>query len=171
VTDALHPEVGGALGLLILGATLVVPNGIAIWRGLRSTAWRFTHGKITADGWSVDFGAQGTRGAGPMFGPTVRYAYVVDGVTYEGTRVSFARTVPVMTGWSKPLFRAPPDIRAGLRTKDRVEVLYDPERPADAVLRPGVSVGFWLLALAGLVTLGLGLSFAMSAFEQLRAPI
>ncbi|HTK55556.1 MAG TPA: DUF3592 domain-containing protein [Gemmatimonadales bacterium] len=150
-----HPEVGVTLGLLAFGGTLTVSTGIKIWRGLRSQRWERVPGHITSSQVLSDLPGSSTRYT--TKGPMVRYGYRVGGQIFEGSRISFARSVAVGGTPFEPIFGQAPDLLAGLRTGDECEVWYDPADPSRAVLRPGVSAGFWLLFIGGLAPFLLGL--------------
>lgn len=158
--DAVHPEIGAILAFTAIGLSLTVPNGIAIWRGWRATEWRETMGRIVADELSIDTYGEDrdlTRG------PTVRYYYEVEGVGYDGHRISFARSVPVLSRWNRPLWGESADVRAGLREGTEVKVWYHPAHPDRAVLRPGVDPGFILLYMAGVGALVIAALLVASA--------
>lgn len=130
----------------MVGLGFAVPNAIAVWRGLQAQLWRQTRGRIISGGLTFDsYGDDRdiTRG------PVVEYTFRALGQDHVGTHISFARTVPVWSRWSTPVFGPPVDVMAGLREGDEVDVWFDPEDPSRAVLRPGVDYGFVLLVLFG----------------------
>ena len=155
------------MGLLLLGGGLSAQSAFTIWRGWRTRDWRKTEGRIVAEGWSRD---TFTADKDVTIGPTVRYRYTVDGVHLEGTRISFARTVPVVSNWTRRIGGPYVDPQAGLHINDRVEVWYDPDDPLNAVLRPGVSAGYWALLAGGLVFLSLGLLLSPVAYFAFFGP-
>lgn len=130
----------------MVGLGLGIPNAIAIWRGVRAEGWRLTKGRIVESGLTLD---HYSRDKDITRGPRVQYTFQAFGQTLTGNRISFARSVPVLSEWSTPLFGPPADVMAGLREGDEVDVWFDPEDPSRAVLRPGVDYGFVLLVLFG----------------------
>lgn|GEM_PF-5387760 len=144
------------------GLGFVIPNAIAVRRGLAAERWIRTRGRIQKSSITIDSYVQdrdATRG------PTVLYSYEAHDGTHQGTRISFARAVPVMSRWTQPFNGLPPDVLAGLRAKTEVDVWYDPEDPAQAVLRPGVDGAYIGLILLGTLLLTVSATLVHTAYS------
>ncbi len=130
-----------ALTLLADGVTTV-----HVWRQLRATTYPTTEGVITRSEVRTEPGDEG----GTVHKLDVAYDYEVGGRRYTGTQYCYAP--------QGPGGRACYEIRAGLPVGARVPVYYDPDDPADALLRPGVLgshvVFLWFLTPFNLVMLG-----------------
>jgi hypothetical protein len=94
-------------------ASLLLPE---LRRGWESRGWPSTQGRL------VYKELEGDRGLRRNL--VVRYEYAIEGVDYEGSRVSFA-------GVGRR--RAPRELAAGRP----VSVYFDPARPYESVLYPG----------------------------------
>lgn len=77
------------------------------------------------------------------WGITVRYAYVVDGRSYEGRRLAF--------GYVAGSARASAEgVVERLRSARDLRVRFDPRRPARATLAAGVPQSTWYMLVMGL---------------------
>jgi hypothetical protein len=135
---------GIALALLALA-------GWEAWKihfGLESRTWEHTVG-VVGKVWVEDMpdleldqdpfkDREGTHSV------HARYRYKVNGRWYDGRRVSYAAT-----RWIR--FRDALQMIEGLRTGREVDVFYDPEKPARAVLIPGSSTANLVLLCLYLV--------------------
>lgn len=146
---------GVLIGLTTLGGMITINTLPAVWRGIRSRRWRRTSGRITWDGMTLGSASSDEIGG---LAPLVVYYFEVDGTGYEGDRIAFARSVPVLNRFTTPLFGATPDVRSGLRSGTAVDVWYDPNDPRRSVLRPGVGPGHWSMLSLGLILLILGIA-------------
>lgn len=140
-----------ALGLvaILFGGIIVVEQLIAVIRGLQARQWEQTKGSVI---WSSVWRDLYSGDRHVFWAPVVRYEYTVRGVTYTGSRISFAKGVSnTMSGATRVAMKQ-------LARGQSVTVWYDPTRPESAVLIPGVSFGFWLLLGAGVVLLWIGIA-------------
>ena len=110
-----------ALLLLIAGLVILAPQLLALARGWRSEGWPVTQGEIVS------------RRSSPE--PGVTYQYTVAGQTYRGEQVTlWSKDLRAGRGSSRDL---PSDLPSALPAGTIVEVHYNPEHPAEAVLAPG----------------------------------
>lgn len=111
-------------------AAVVLMLAREIVLGRASRSWPVTHGRVLESSLGV---GKGLIFALCPFG--IRYAYTVDGASYESTRVLFGldsddnSSLPAAA--RRRLERYPPEAI--------IEVHYDPARPARAVLETGAS--------------------------------
>jgi hypothetical protein len=148
-----------ALAFCAMGAAMLTPGLVALWRGRASAHWPSTSGVIVAgrppelppdaDPDSAD-AADTSRGWRIQAGRLV-YAYDVDGRRYFANVRTFGQ---VSRGGGGP------DEAIGARYPigRRVTVRYAPGRPELAVLEPGVAGEAWLLPAVGAAFLLFGLA-------------
>jgi hypothetical protein len=129
----------------LFGMVAAVWYAWLVWRASQSDQWPHAHGNVVNATIEPVVSADLSENAG--YDPRVMYAYEVAGKTYQGSRLRFGpgflRTQ--MTAEWKTL-----DYRPG-RT---IEVYYNPARPSDSVLEPGVHAGL-ALSLGGACALAL----------------
>jgi hypothetical protein len=119
------------------------------WKAMRSSNWREADGKIM----SVDVKehVSNTKGA-PRRYYTVAVAcqYAVGGKTYETSRLSY--------GGQRSHGRrdAAEEEAKNYQPGSRITVYYDPDKPDDAVLKTGTSIGLWFGLCFGIIVLGFG---------------
>jgi hypothetical protein len=94
--------------------------------------------------------------------PAIRYRYAVDGMEYEGERVSFGEYATADRGDAEAVVQRYPVGR-------RLPVYYRPGVPATAVLETGSGGGAWLYVALGGVFLLVGVLLAWVA-PKLIAP-
>ncbi len=130
-----------AVGLILGGLAIGVMIRIigAFRASHRSRTWRITRGRITHSE-KVWVGA---RTRSPR--PEIRYAYDVDGTTYEGSRIVFEYSHVYSADAVDQVLKAYP-VGAG------TDVYYDPNQPVESTLRPG-HVGLVTGLLVGAVLL------------------
>jgi hypothetical protein len=135
------------------GVGWLVVNVRALVRGRQSTNWPVTRGRITA----FDAPKSPWR-YGPGFGNNkarVSYSYEVQGVPHRGTRVSFGPELD-------------PDINGRRAWRyavgSEVEVFYNPDRPLQGVLEPGVRREVYVQISLALTFIGLGLLLFWGVF-------
>ncbi len=114
-------------------------------RQLRATTFPRTDGVITRSEIKTADDADG-----PSHRLNIAYNYTVGGQRYTGTRYSYSEMGVNTTAWHK--------IRDGLPVGSRVPVAYNPNDPAESMLRPGLT-GFhlmlvWFLTPFNLIMIG-----------------
>jgi Protein of unknown function (DUF3592) len=143
--NEIHPSSStiGELGLVlfVLGLFGTVTAWLDWRKGIRSSSWPAVPGtiihshtkKVKVGGSSV---GQSNAPKLTMYRPHIIYSYEVSGVRLEGRRIQFA---------------SEPHTRVRSEVEDRVykfpagsavTVYYDPAKPAESVLKPGVNA-FW----------------------------
>jgi hypothetical protein len=108
-----------------------------------------------------------TGGSGPgsrsiTHRPVIVYRYAVEGIPYEGRRVSYGDTASSAVEDARK-------VTAKYPSAGRVRVYYRPGTPAEAVLEPGSHGVPWLLTAIGGVFLAVGAILAWAA-PKLIAP-
>ncbi len=120
----------GVLGFILFAEPM---NAYRSWR---SQTWPVVDGQLR-----VAKRVDGeTRRGGPLHIAETRYAFIVDGRTYEGNRRSFADE-------SYGTKEAADAVLANLSVGQVVKVYYDPRAPSEAVLQPGSISGATVLTL------------------------
>jgi hypothetical protein len=117
--------------LVIGGAVLFnLELGPLVVQGALSEGWPTTAGSIVSSQVTSEVNDDGTR----MYGAEVRYRYTVDGSAHESSRISF--------GWMGSSIQSQAQARVDRHpVGKKVRVHYDPSRPGEAVLEPGISDG------------------------------
>ena len=138
------PLIVSAISALV--GLIVAGFGVRSYQRARaSTAWPFAEGTITES--KVVPGSEGT------LHPRIAYEYRVNGQSYQGARLNVAHKNFGTTGTyaQTRVDRYPMGAR--------VQVFYNPAKPAQSALEPGVTVGAY-------VTLSIGLLLVVSAVIQ-----
>ena len=118
--------------LLMWSGLVLVADAVALWTTYHQTrASRFptTDGVITRSAVKTDRDKDG------VYRLDVAYEYEVGGRRYTGTRYSYTEIGTNTEAWDR--------IRDQLPVGTRVSVAYDPDAPAESLLRPGFT-GFHL---------------------------
>ena len=128
---------GVVLGLfvLILSGTLLAFDGYVGWsvyRQIRAQNYPTTKGVITHSE------VTGHGGRHSNYSPSLQYKYAVAGKTYSGNRYRFG-DVYAVEGKAHQIIAEHP-------VGKQVQVYYNPDDPADALLQPGVEGGDLFLA-------------------------
>ena len=148
-SNSLSRRLLGAFGVLILfgllGAAIsyfgwMVAEGAAL-----STSWPTADGVITSH--KID--RHRTEDGGDTYKPQVAYEYAVDGVLYNGSRITFVDIVGYGTD------DAAEDRMASYPVGTTVKVYYDPSNAGISVLEPGVNVTSFAFIIVGLCVIGL----------------
>jgi hypothetical protein len=127
--------------LVVIGLYGLV-NAILDWRrGVRVAAWPTIPGVVKAAG--VKQGRSGASDMGhgnnpktTVYRAAIAYAYEVDGVPVQGTRVQFGAAK------NERVKAAAQDAVARYTPGQTVQVHYNPERPGESALEPGIAP-FW----------------------------
>ncbi len=143
-------EISGVLLFLFGGLAILLFAGNLIFKGISSKSWPKTTGRISHS----EIGKKG----GKVTVAKIRYVYQVNGRTHESTRVLFGPSggaessggteyEPVSVSWFTRRF---PE-------NSSQWVFYNPSRPSESVLLPGVTRGAKSMAGAGLMFFFVGL--------------
>ncbi len=117
----------------------------------RSRTWPSVEGRITDVGVDVI----PMRGKRVYYFPRIAYTYTVEGVTYTGDRQAIGddwRT----SAWYATAEEARQRV-AAYTVDATVRVYYDPRRPSEATLEPGVAQGARQTLRSGLTLVAMGL--------------
>ena len=142
--DKVDEWIGVAIGLFCTGI-----SAVSVWRGVRALRWPTTAGRL------IEIAVHKSVRGGESL--QVRYEYDVEGIRYTADRLTFG-----LVGVRSPE-KAVPHARS-LKAGDPVQVLYNPGRPALAVLRPGATfTTYWFLAF--------GLVFLITSVGAILGPL
>lgn len=128
--------------LALLGFALAVVR--RFWAAYASKRWPTVQGEIV----SIDMGIKHTVRE-LLYVPKVRYRYTVDGKDYENSRIDVT---------SQRMFYSQSAASAVLmayRVNGPVTVHYNPRRPKQSLLNPGISVASWIVTGLVIVLLAL----------------
>jgi hypothetical protein len=134
-----------SLGLVALVAGIY--SAWQAWYAFASCRWPAVPGRVLMAGVEV------ANGFPSGFWPRVRYQYIVNGITFESTRLRFGGGNPFSAADAASDLR--PEILAC-----RASVYYDPHHPKRSCLIPG-SNEFTLALPAIMFVLGFGIIFAV----------
>lgn len=145
---SLFPLVFAGVGLILLAV-----GGYQIYRGQQSTQWPTVLGVITISelGKHVDRDTD-TRATSTTYRADITYDYVVDDVVYVNGNVYFGSMQSSDPTAARMLLKRYP-------VEKRVTVYYNPARPQQAVLEPGISATAWILPAIGLIFATVGTGF------------
>jgi hypothetical protein len=130
------------LGLLLIFG--LVGAGLSYWgwtilQDARASAtWPTAAGVVTSSEVDHSTDAEG----GDSYSPEVDYQYQVDGQTITNNQIKFGEN-------SYSSRRKAEEIAANYPLGQQVTVYYEPERPTNAVLEPGVSAGSYIVISIG----------------------
>jgi hypothetical protein len=130
------------LGLLLIFG--LVGAGLSYWgwtilQDARASAtWPTAAGVVTSSEVDRSTDAEG----GDSYSPEVDYQYQVDGQTITNNQIKFGEN-------SYSSRRKAEEIAANYPLGQQVTVYYEPERPTNAVLEPGVSAGSYIVISIG----------------------
>lgn len=144
----MSPFLAPGLALTALGLHLTLSYARDLYFGRASRGWPQGRAEIRAIG-----GHMGSAQRGDSAG-VLTYVYVVAGRRYESRRYDYAGR-NVGAGAGKVLHAHP--------VGTEVPVWYDPDRPARAVLAPGVTWGNYARLLVAALPLTLGLLSLLAA--------
>jgi len=135
--------------LLVMGIFLVIGAGLAYWgwnilqNARASASWPTADGIITSSEVTHSTDSDG----GDSYSPEVTYTYTVDNVNMENDTIKFGEN-------SYSSSRKADGIASNYPVGKNVIVYYDPEKPDQSVLEPGVSAGSYIV-------LGIGVLFIL----------
>lgn len=121
-----------------------------IHRGWKSKSWPNVPGVITLSE-VKNVSSRGSDGKSHMsYRLRIRYAYQVKEQTYEGDKLGFG------TNSHKRRSEALKQ-QKNFAEGNEVKVVYEPDKPENAVLMPGIGSGTWIIFTLGVVLSGIGL--------------
>jgi len=131
-------------GILLMGSCFILV-GIAtatffllkISRAAKSTKWPWVFGDLdSTDLRQVVYRGRDSDGTSDGASAVVvnfKYRYSVKGIDYNGKRVTYSDGINKTVGSLKKL-------QERYRGKSQIQVYYDPERPGESVLVPGLNI-------------------------------
>lgn len=141
-----------SIGFILLGIWLLYRAYAPRQRARVARSWPVTTAEILESATVENQLRTATGKVSLSFIPVVRYTYAVNGTPYEGNRITFAKT-----GFD---FITASNIRDELKQGTKTDVSYNPQDPAESVLRPKSTVGMFspipgfFILVVGLILLG-----------------
>lgn len=141
-----------SIGFILLGIWLLYRAYAPRQRARVARSWPVTTAEILESATVENQLRTATGKVSLSFIPVVRYKYSVMGAPYEGDRITFAKT-----GFD---FITASNIRDELKQGAKTDVSYNPQDPAESVLRPKSTVGMFspipgfFILVVGLILLG-----------------
>jgi hypothetical protein len=114
----------------------------------QARSWSSTEATILESGIGDDRSRSATGKATIAFVPTIRYRYTVGGKSFEGDRITLFQT-----GYD---YIDASNIKDQFKTDEKMPVYYNPNNPAESVLKPKATVGMFS-RVPGYFMLSLGL--------------
>jgi hypothetical protein len=155
-----QPEINGmklsfsgclsSLGILLLFG--LIGGGLSFWGwtilqdARASVSWPTAEGVVSSSEVDHSTDAEG----GDSYSPEVTYQYQVDGQNLANNQIKFGEN-------SYSSRRKAEEIAAAYPVGKQVTVYYEPERPDNAVLEPGVSAGSYIVLGIGVLFIALAL--------------
>lgn len=154
-----------AVFAIFFGIVAIFVGWARVTHGATSLNWPTTDGEITYSQIERTTAPErtGTDRVQYRYHADIKYEYTVDDVTYEGDQLAFADPPGGKNDRGEQEARAALDRYPILQP---VQVYYDPEDPATAVLESGISFGSITPFLAGLLMLPGGLFLLFVARRQ-----
>ena len=122
-----------AVGFAILGL------GLRSWHMSKQAAtWPAAEGQVLSRDFDIN-----TDEDGSTYQAEIRYAYSVNGVSYEGKKIAFGYVASSNRSLHQRLYDA-------LTPETRLAVRYDPSRPSRAVLSHGANQTMMFMIIFGL---------------------
>ena len=159
---------GGGL-LLLVGGLIIVAFLLTVWKGLRTRRWPVTFGRVITSGVTTEITEDMPEEWSLPDQAKVVYEYEAEGKRYTADTLQIRgnmQTARSVRRERELLSRYPPG--------KSVLVYYDPAKPEEAVLQPGVPRGLLPLTTAGAVMflVGLGIiSIFTGAMEFPTGPL
>jgi hypothetical protein len=133
-----------SLVFIAIGAVLISYAIRMAAKAQQSLAWPYTEGQITHSAVLYKTGATATTTNAGTYKADVSYRYQVKGATFSSSQISLLDFSSSSAGRAETIARDYPDGAA-------VRVYYNPSRPSEAVLEPGVAGGIKLLYAIGAI--------------------
>ncbi|MCK9614104.1 MAG: DUF3592 domain-containing protein [Candidatus Omnitrophica bacterium] len=135
-----------AVGLVIVFVSLAVWMGSGIYRqaenGVSSSQWPSTEGYIVSSEITRHANGSSRRLRATRYSPNIYYTYKINGIEYEGRRLTFMNSSGGKS-WAEQKVNNYP---AG----KRVDVYYKPQDLTISVLEPGATMK-WLILSSGAI--------------------
>lgn len=144
------------ISFLVLGPILVWKGSSSLILGMRAKSWPTAKGQVVF----IDLDISNGRKGGKTYTPTVKYEYVVNGVSHTGDRIASGERSLSSSSDTAALFRR-------YQVGRPVTVHYDPKHPASAMLEVGTKGGDWIMLALGLLFSGIGGFTAWSKWRSL----
>lgn len=158
--------IGGLL--MLVGGLFVVTILITVWNGIRSRSWPVSFGRIV----SMPQRADGSEELSQDDGKTVTqesaefsYEYEVDGQSFTAKAIQYRGNAQ-----STITDRIEQELCSTYHVGDRVDVYYNPVKPAEAALKPGIPAGLLPLATVGVVLFFVGLALILFFTRAAKFP-
>ena len=147
-----------------VGLILLAVGGYQMYRGRQSTQWPTVTGVITVSelGKHVDRDTD-TGSSSTTYSADISYDYVVDDVAYVNGNVYFGSMQSSDPSTARMVLNRYP-------VEKRVTVYYNPARPQQAVLEPGIALVAWILPALGLIFATVGGGFTWVVLRMLKNP-
>ena len=138
------------IGFVVIGALMFAYGGWQIGHAWRSSSWPSVDGQVLASRIGSDKAHNGTsHSGGETFEGQVQYRYSVGEKSYKNDVVRIGQISTI----SRSRARA----TAERHPRGPAKVFYDPAKPSQSVLEPGLSGDVFLIPVVGLVFAGIGL--------------
>jgi len=124
-----------SIGFILFGSWWLYRAYAPRYRSQIAKSWPTTTAEILESNTKEDQLRTSTGNVSVAFVPTVRYSYKVNGQQYEGNRITFATI-----GFD---FITASNIREQFLEGNQTSVSYNPDNPAESVLRPAATAGMF----------------------------
>ncbi len=146
----------GGIFLLLIGVPLSIGGAVNFVHAKASMSWPAVNGVVDRSDIVEGSGRRGNR----TYKAEINYSYIVDGQRYHGNKCT-----TLETRWTSPAGAA--RVQSQYPVGAAVDVFYDPQDPARAVLEPGVTVSIWAVLVGGLVSLAVGIGTVVGPLKVL----
>jgi hypothetical protein len=152
-----------ALIILIIGFVVFSLAMISIFKSVLSKSWTTTIGKVIKS----EIYTSRDNDANAMYRPDIAFEYIVNGEKYMSDRLYYGVKIMSSGNWinsRKLLEKYPVD--------KEIIVYYDPDRPIDSVIEPGIHFslgGFFIFSICFIIlglVIYLNSDFVLRLFEQ-----
>ena len=157
----------GKVPLLIFFALALVGSPVAYWgytivlKARASASWPSVKGVITssrvATRRSRHKDSRGYTRTRTTYFPSISYKYTVGGKNFSGTKRAFGESSSSNRAWAA-------GVVSHYYPGSEVEVYYNPDDPADAVLEPGVTMSSYAVLIIGGLFVAIGVLGATGVF-------
>ena len=149
---------------LVAGLVLLILGVRDIMGGMKSRSWPTTDGYVNSATIQKHYPSTSDHTRTPTYTPKVYYEYTVDGKKYTAHRVSFSGATGGKYGDAEEVVNRYP-------VGSKITVYYDPDNRAESVLEPGFVWTSLIMALAGLVFLGVAAILFRAYVTQRESPV
>ncbi len=135
---------------MLVGAVIFWAGMVQRRKGIASLSWPTVEGRVISSGIESAWSRDSDNSSYLTYYAAIRYEYTVGDRTYAGDQTKVGGEI-----------RTTSSVRAGraaarYREGAAVTVHYDPIRPEEAVLEPGVKIVPWVLVIFGLLFIATG---------------